>query len=171
MPLGNPGVTDPNCSPLGGFIEVTGDGNTIFEARRSVDVHLHAIAPATSPADRTVTATGLSPVGTIVSDTDIASTAGHQPGGGADQDRQRQLRAARHAGDVHHHADNTGDDPLAVIAVIDDQCSPLSGPTGDVNTNNLLDLTELWNYTCTSPSRSTSPTPHRRPSPTRSAGR
>ena len=43
---------------------------------------------------------------------------------------------------------NTGADVLHAVAVTDDKCSPVTGPTGD-NGNGVLDLLETWTYTCT----------------------
>ena len=39
--------------------------------------------------------------------------------------------------------------PLSNIVVIDDKCKNMSGKLGDTNGNNLLDITEVWVYTCT----------------------
>ncbi len=44
---------------------------------------------------------------------------------------------------------NTGNVPLSDVTIDDDTCSPISGPSGDANTNDLLDLTETWTYECT----------------------
>ncbi len=43
---------------------------------------------------------------------------------------------------------NTGDFPLQNITINDDTCSPISEPTGDVNTNTILEKEETWIYTC-----------------------
>ncbi len=43
---------------------------------------------------------------------------------------------------------NPGDDPLANVILSDDQCSPITGPSGD-NGNNLLEPGEVWRYACT----------------------
>jgi uncharacterized repeat protein (TIGR01451 family) len=43
---------------------------------------------------------------------------------------------------------NTGDTPLATVTVADDKCSPVTRTGGDANSNNKLDLTETWTYTC-----------------------
>jgi LPXTG-site transpeptidase (sortase) family protein len=42
---------------------------------------------------------------------------------------------------------NNGNIPLNNVSVGDDQCT-LSAPSGDTNSNNILDLTEQWVYTC-----------------------
>ena len=44
---------------------------------------------------------------------------------------------------------NTGDDPLTAINTVDDKCSPLSAPSGDTGSDNVLSPGEEWTYTCT----------------------
>jgi hypothetical protein len=34
------------------------------------------------------------------------------------------------------------------VVVTDNKCSPVAGPSGDTNNNDLLDLGEAWVYTC-----------------------
>lgn len=43
---------------------------------------------------------------------------------------------------------NPGQVPLSNVAVTDDSCSSPAYVSGDTNTNNLLDLTETWLYSC-----------------------
>jgi len=43
---------------------------------------------------------------------------------------------------------NPGRTPLTSVTVTDDKCSPVTYVSGDVNTNNTLETTETWNYTC-----------------------
>lgn len=55
--------------------------------------------------------------------------------------------------------DNTGDQPLKNVAVVDAMCAPAltpipgplppSGADGDLNSNNILDPNEIWYYRCT----------------------
>ncbi len=44
---------------------------------------------------------------------------------------------------------NIGKTPLSSVIVTDDKCSPVLYVSGDLNTNNILETTEIWNYTCT----------------------
>ncbi|HEY5879149.1 MAG TPA: LPXTG cell wall anchor domain-containing protein [Nakamurella sp.] len=44
---------------------------------------------------------------------------------------------------------NPGDVPLAEVTLTDDTCASVGFVGGDENTNNLLDVDEVWNYTCT----------------------
>ena len=43
---------------------------------------------------------------------------------------------------------NPGDDPLSSIDLQDPECSSITGPTGDGNFNNKLDMSETWVYVC-----------------------
>lgn len=44
---------------------------------------------------------------------------------------------------------NTGNVALSNVTVEDDKCSSISGPSGDTNSNDQLDVDETWTYTCT----------------------
>lgn len=48
-----------------------------------------------------------------------------------------------------YRVNNPGVIPLSNVSVVDDRCSDISGRVGDTNYNNLLDITEVWVYTCT----------------------
>lgn len=48
-----------------------------------------------------------------------------------------------------YRVNNPGIVPLSDVVVIDDKCSAMSGKLGDTNGNDLLDITEVWIYTCT----------------------
>ena len=44
---------------------------------------------------------------------------------------------------------NPGNVPLSDVSVSDNTCSPVTFVGGDTNTNNLLDTSETWTFTCT----------------------
>ncbi|MDO8493015.1 MAG: hypothetical protein Q7S19_00505 [bacterium] len=48
-----------------------------------------------------------------------------------------------------YRVNNPGVVPLSNIIVLDDKCGAMSGKLGDKNGNNLLDINEVWVYTCT----------------------
>lgn len=48
-----------------------------------------------------------------------------------------------------YRVNNPGDVPLSDVSVTDDKCSAMSKKLGDTNGNQLLDITEVWIYTCT----------------------
>src|SRR5205823_1227948 len=57
-----------------------------------------------------------------------------------------------HAGDsvtYTYAVRNLGIEELRNVAVTDDKCSPLTLTGGDTDNDKLLDLTEVWTYTCT----------------------
>lgn len=47
-----------------------------------------------------------------------------------------------------YRVNNPGIVALSDVAVVDDKCSNMSSKLGDTNGNNLLDITEVWVYTC-----------------------
>lgn len=48
-----------------------------------------------------------------------------------------------------YKVNNPGVVPLGDVTVTDDKCKAMSGKLGDTNGNNLLDIHEVWIYTCT----------------------
>lgn len=48
-----------------------------------------------------------------------------------------------------YKVNNPGMVPLSDVTVVDDKCSTMSSKLGDTNNNNLLDIYEVWIYTCT----------------------
>ena len=48
-----------------------------------------------------------------------------------------------------YKVNNPGIVPLSNVTVTDDKCDAMSGKLGDTNGNNLLDINEVWIYTCT----------------------
>lgn len=48
-----------------------------------------------------------------------------------------------------YRVSNPGIVPLGGVTATDDKCSVMSGRLGDTNGNNLLDVNEVWIYTCT----------------------
>lgn len=47
-----------------------------------------------------------------------------------------------------YKVNNPGSIPLSLVEVKDDRCGQLSGRLGDTNGNGLLDINEVWIYTC-----------------------
>lgn len=47
-----------------------------------------------------------------------------------------------------YKVNNPGIVPLSDVTVTDDKCTAMSNKLGDTNGNNLLDITEVWMYTC-----------------------
>ena len=43
---------------------------------------------------------------------------------------------------------NPGLVSLSNVSVVDNKCSPILGPSGDINNNRMLDVSEMWFYTC-----------------------
>ncbi len=152
-PLDNVQVLDDKCSPVK-FIEGDDNGNgkldfnetwryscsiKIFETTQSV-----ATAIATSnglPAAHKAYATVVvgsdksAPLVNIINVTKVAYPLTLPSGGG----------------DITftYRVNNPGVVPLSDVTVSDDKCSSISSKLGDTNGNNLLDISEVWVYTCT----------------------
>lgn len=47
-----------------------------------------------------------------------------------------------------YKVNNPGEVPLSNVTVTDNKCTGMSGKLGDTNGNNLLDVSEVWIYTC-----------------------
>jgi len=54
-----------------------------------------------------------------------------------------------------YRVNNPGAVPLSDVTVVDDKCNAMSGKLGDTNGNDLLDINEVWVYTCTTVLRET----------------
>ena len=48
-----------------------------------------------------------------------------------------------------YRVSNPGIVPLSTVSVVDNKCMAMSNKLGDTNGNNLLDIDEVWLYTCT----------------------
>ena len=146
-PLTNITVTDPNCLAISTPVKTGGDQDDILE---DAEVWTYSCSKAVSAdVTNTVTAAGTPAIGPNVSDTDTAVVNVINPA----IDIVKSASAPTvHVGDsVTYTFDvtNTGDDPLSNIVVLDDKCSPLSGPVksgGDADA--LLETGELWPYSC-----------------------
>ncbi|MHA2374634.1 MAG: DUF7507 domain-containing protein [Candidatus Thorarchaeota archaeon] len=59
-----------------------------------------------------------------------------------------------HTGDTITYTitvENNGDCPLWLISITDDLCPLVTFVSGDTNANNILDVGEIWEYTCNGP--------------------
>lgn len=155
-PLAGVGVADDTCFPVqyqGGDTNGNGlleTGETwLFTCTATVTTDTLNTATATGqPTDPNgIPLPGIPPV----SDEDTAIVDVVNPRINVEK---TATPATIHSGDsvvYTYVVTNPGDVPLAGVALIDDQCAPISGPNpvGDVNLNGLLDPGETWTYTCT----------------------
>jgi uncharacterized repeat protein (TIGR01451 family) len=153
-PLSNVVVTDDK---LGTITSFTGDSN----GNGSLDltetwVYTQTATALAGQQTNTATVTGQDG-GTTVSDDNPANYFGDIPGvqivkfaNGQDADSATGPRVA--AGSTvtfTYVVTNTGNTPLANVAVSDDKLGPVTSFTGDTNGKGLLDLAETWIYATT----------------------
>jgi uncharacterized repeat protein (TIGR01451 family) len=84
-----------------------------------------------------------------VSDTDTATTTVIAPAVSITKTPSAAL--VREGDDVTYtyRVRASGDTPVAPIGVVDDLCSPVEFVSGDTNSNDIVELSEVWTYTCT----------------------
>jgi hypothetical protein len=153
LPLSNVSVVDDKCRPIK-FIE--GDDNGNSELDYTETWRYSCTAKISKTTESTATVTGVShgiiathkayatvvvgsnnlpPLVSIINVTKVAYP----------------LSLPIEGGDITftYKVNNPGVAPLSDVTVIDDKCSAMSGKLGDTNGNNLLDINEVWIYTCT----------------------
>ena len=158
VPLANVVVTDDKLGPITSF---TGDTNNngLLDLTETWTYTQTATALAGQQTNvGTVTAQDANnPPGTTVTDDNPANYFGDAPGinivkfvNGQDADSPTGPHVAVGSTVTFTYVvTNTGNVPLANVAVTDDKLGPITSFTGDTNNNGLLDLTETWTYTQT----------------------
>lgn len=152
-PIANVQITDSKCSPIT-FIEGDDNDNSkldynetwrydctikLFETTQSTATVTGTAnnLPASHKAYATVVvgSDAVAPFVNIVNITKVAYP----------------LTLPATGGDITftYRVSNPGVIPLSNIHITDDKCSAMSNKLGDTNGNNLLDITEVWIYTCT----------------------
>ncbi len=153
LPLSDVRVVDDKCSPVT-FLTGDDNGNSWldygetwrYSCTTRISVTTQSIATATGVTN-TTTAThkayatvvvGLDtppPLVSIVNVTKVASPLFLPVEGGAIT--------------FTYRVNNPGVVPLSDVIVTDDKCNNMSNKLGDTNGNDLLDVNEVWVYTCT----------------------
>jgi len=151
-PLTDIRVTDDNCTPV---IYVEGDDNHDSQLDYSETWRYTCTIKLSVTTQSTTTVTGkagsttathkafatvvvgsnnLPPLVSIVNITKVAYPLSLPAGGG----------------DIAftYRVNNPGVVPLSDVSVTDDKCGAVSGKLGDTNSNSLLDINEVWIYTC-----------------------
>jgi uncharacterized repeat protein (TIGR01451 family) len=151
-PLTGLGVADPACSPLGGFKEVSGDGDLIFEPG---EVWTYTCSTTLSNTlNGTVTATANDPLNAPVSTTSPDTVTVIRPSAAltkvATTDGITPIVGKIAPGTTVIYVvtlNNTGNDPLTPV-MSDPTCSPLTYQSGDALTAGKVDPAETWRFTC-----------------------
>lgn len=153
LPLFDIQVVDDNCSPVN-FVEGDDNGDSRLDYNETWRYACTTKLSETTQNTATVTGTtynitathkahstvvvGLDKLPPLVSIVNITKVA-------------NPLSLPVEGGSITftYKVNNPGLVPLNNVIVTDDKCSVMSSKLGDTNANNLLDINEVWIYTCT----------------------
>jgi uncharacterized repeat protein (TIGR01451 family) len=148
-------VTDPQCDSLVGPAGDT--GNDLVLGVGEVWTYTCTVNNVQADFTNSVTVTGntcqpeplQAPEGcTEVTSTDSADVDAQAPSLSVTKTPPTQEVVSGGTANFTIVVDNTGDVPLSNVVISDPLCSAPVGPTGDVNNDSILDVTETWSYTC-----------------------
>ena len=153
IPLRDVHVVDNTCSPV---VFVTGDDNADGLLDYNETWRYSCTTKVSTTTDNVATATGVTnnltathnaysavvvgsknppPLVSVINVTKIAYPLSLPAGGGPIT--------------FIYKVNNPGVVPLSDVRITDDKCSAMSGRLGDTNGNGLLDINEVWIYSCT----------------------
>jgi uncharacterized repeat protein (TIGR01451 family) len=136
----------PPCDTLTGPVGDDGDG--VLQPTETWS-WICTVDNVTADFTNTATVTGTSPFGDV-SDSDTADVIVQAPSIAVTKDPPTQSVLIGGTATFTITADNTGNVDLSNVTVSDDPpCVTLTGPTGDTDSDNELDTTETWSWTCT----------------------
>ena len=147
--MSNITVTDDTCSPVS---YISGDTDADNRLDTTETWSYSCTMTLSTTTTNTVTATGLAN-GFTATDTAnatvVVSSATVPPLINIVKTPNTFLIASSSGTVIYtYEVTNPGTVALNGVSVTDDKCAPLSSPSGDSNTNNLLDVSETWVYTC-----------------------
>ena len=146
-PLHNIIVSDPQCSTLTGPVGDT-NSDSILQTTETW-TYTCTVNTVTTPFTNTVTVTGTPPSGPNVTATATADVIVNTPLITVIKTPSIQAVVSGGTATFALTVTNPGSVPLNNIIVNDPQCSTLTGPVGDTNSDSILQTTETWTYTCT----------------------
>jgi LPXTG-motif cell wall-anchored protein len=147
--LSNVTVTDDKCSPVG-FVSGDTNSNNLLDVTETW--HYSCTTTVSQTTTNTATATGQANGFTAVDTanaTVVVGLASPPPLiNVVKKPSVFNLPAGGGAVTYTYTVTNLGTVPLSNVSVVDNKCSPVSSPTGDINSNSQLDTSETWVYTC-----------------------
>ncbi|MCB0187227.1 MAG: hypothetical protein KDE31_23330, partial [Caldilineaceae bacterium] len=150
-PLTNIAVTDDRCAPVAAVLNGSGNvGDTNGDGALDLTEAWQFTCSAVITVDTTnvATVTGRDPNGGTVTDQDDAFVDVRTSGIDIVKVASSSWVTRGTTVIYTYTVTNIGDDPLHQLNLVDDKCSPVTYVDGDVNDDNVLDLTEVWRYHC-----------------------
>lgn len=144
--LSNVTLTDDKCSNVE-FVNGDDDGDVLLDLDETWTFTCEQAL--TEDTTNVATVVGTDPDGDTVDDTDDAFVDVINPGIAIDKSANVTTATLGDTIVYTYEVTNTGDDPLADVAVTDDKCAPVTFVGGDDDGDELLDVAETWTFTCT----------------------
>ncbi len=151
VPLANVIVSDDHCAPVAPLLSNgnnRGDLNGDSQLGLAEQWLYSCTALLTVDTTNVATVTATDPTGTPVTDQDEAFVEVRTSGIHLVKMASSSWVTSGTTVVYTFTVTNIGDDPLRQVTVVDDKCSPVTYVDGDVNGDEILDLSESWRYRC-----------------------
>lgn len=145
VPLANVNLVDDQCSPVS-FVDGDANSDTLLDVTETW--RYRCTATILTDTLNVATVTAIDPLGNPLLVTDSATVAVIRPALGVEKVADQPVALAGSTVTYTYTVVNLGDVPIGDVTVTDDLCSPVTYVDGDVNSDDLLDLTEIWRYRC-----------------------
>jgi uncharacterized repeat protein (TIGR01451 family) len=140
-------IDDPLCDTLTGPTGDDGDG--VLETTETWS-WICTVNNVTADFTNTATVSGTAATsGSAVSEQDTADVTVVNAGISVSKDPATQTVVSGGSASFTITVDNTGDVDLSNVVVDDPLCDVLTGPSGDTDSDSVLDVDETWSYDCT----------------------
>jgi Prealbumin-like fold domain len=141
-------VSDDRCDPVT-YVGGDADGDGLVDLDETWTFTCSQVIGAREDITNTATVRAVEPrVGGTSTDTDKARVVGYAAAISVHKEAGQPLVAKGATSSYTYEVRNTGQVPLGPIMLADDKCSPVTRTAGDANGDGLLDLDEVWEYTC-----------------------